>query len=129
MFFENIMNKLCLYKLSGLGGNHHFFISGDDKDLYAALRLADLNILTPGAIAVELIIGNNAEIAKTANDAFADVGCILAHTCGEYDGVNAVHCGNICADVLLDLVCNGRKSKLCTLVPLLCGSLNITHVA
>ncbi len=54
---------------------------------------------------------------------------VFADTCGEYDAVEAVHCGGISTDIFLDLVCKDVASQGCALVSLIYSGFDLAEVA
>ena len=67
---------------------------------------------------IELTVEFNAQIAKTLENTFTDIIRILADASGKHDGINAVHCGGICADELFDLIAKGCDRQFSAFVAL-----------
>ena len=54
---------------------------------------------------VQLTVDLDAEVFHIGAGTVAQLRVVLTHTGSPYDGIQTIHCGSVCADVSLDLVC------------------------
>ena len=81
----------------GVERDHVFLVGGDDNDLHG--RVVGGNLALEAALAILLLVEDDAEGLQAGEDHTAHLLAVLPHARGEHDGVDAAHNGNVGADV------------------------------
>src|SRR5690606_11108770 len=125
-YTECLVSQFLNYGL-GVRCNHQFLVCGNHHHLHFRGRRRDNQIFTLHAV-VHILVNLNAHILHPGTDHLPCIEVVLSHSGSEDEQVESVHCCNICANELLDLVSIHIERQECFRVTLVCCRLKVAHV-